>query len=256
MVVYSKLCSICRMQKPAAASTEDADVADADVADPDVADADVNEDTDDNDDDNDDDDDDAIVDKPIIDDDRNGDGNDDESIMDHRCQKNFAGSMESVGAVELVTRAWKGNKYWVQHIVGNDDSTSHVALTTDLKQYGVNHPNKPKESYWPKQPNKDGRMVFTNNKGKLHWSVRLPQSFLCDPTHQQRVIGKQLYAMVAQMEKMRVTRAEAMRLKRNVGYAHKQSLGKTFDEYKTAMKGALLHHSNEHSCCDPSWCKF
>lgn len=55
---------------------------------------------------------------------------------------------------------------------------------------------------------------------------------------------------------MGLSQRDALRLKRNYGYAHKQARGKSFQEYQTAIMGALLHHGNDHSCCDASWCDY
>jgi len=154
--------------------------------------------------------------------------------------------------VELVTRSYNSNEYWVEAIVGDDDSTSCAALTTDLKLYQAAHPDEPKANYWPR--NDDGK--FLPSKGKLHWDVQGPTTFLCDPNHRQRVVGGHIFGMAAQTAKTRVTKADAERLKCNLGYAHKQSVNKPFDEYRKAMKAALLHHGNDHSCCDPAWCAF
>jgi len=237
VIVYSKLCSVCDRKK----AVDDDD--DDDESGPDIDDDDVVDDEDD----------------ATEQADADAGTNTEHAVKHHRCPKNFAGSsksMESKGAVELVERAWRGGKFWVQAIIGDDDSTSRAALTMDLKQYEVDHPNEAKENYWPKEPNKDGKLVYVKNKGKLHWSVNGPTAFYCDPTHRTRVIGKHMFAMAAQTAKTDVTKADAQRIKRNIGYAHKQFRGKTFEEYKTAMKGALLHLGNDHSCCDASWCPF
>ena len=62
--------------------------------------------------------------------------------------------------------------------------------------------------------------------------------------------------MVAKTGQTDVTKADALRLKRNYGYAHKQFRDKPFDDYRKAMNAALLHLGNDHSDCDGSWCKY
>jgi len=238
VIVYSKLCAVCdRKMKKKTTSNDGDDKMDID-----------------DDDDDDEDDDDA---------EKNADNDDDDdqqpAIKAHRCPKNFIGSsksMESVGAVELVQRAYRTGKYWVETVVGDDDSTSRSALKIDLRQYQLDHPDVPKDSYWPKRPNKDGKMVYVPNKGKLHWSVKGPTSFLCDPTHRTRIVGNHMFALAAATAKTDVTKADALRIKRNLGYAHKQARSKLFEEYRTAIRGALLHLGNDHSCCDAEWCAF
>jgi len=242
-IVYSKLCCICDAKKKPNSSGNDDDNNGDDVDDvmPVDDDAEVGDDA---------------VDDDLVDDQMN---NNESTIREHRCPKNFTGSsksMESVGAVALVEKAWQGGKFWVETVVGDDDSTSRSALTLDLDRYKQAHPDVPKDSYWPKRMNAKGKEVPITNKGKLHWETKAPTAFLCDPTHRQRVIGKHMFAMASQTGKTDVTRADALRIKRNVGYAHKQSIGKPYEEYKTAMKGALLHLGNDHSCCDASWCGF
>jgi len=246
-VVYSKICSLCRRRSKKddhSAAAGDDDVVDIDVADSDDAQTSTVDDDDDDDDD-------------AVNDDAKDNDDDETTTTDstHHCPKNFTGSaksMESVGAVELVTRSYNSNEYWVEAIVGDDDSTSRAALTTDLKLYQAVHPDEPKANYWPR--NDDGK--FLPSKGKLHWDVKGPTTFLCDPNHRQRVVGGHIFGMAAQTAKTRVTEADAEQLKRNLGYAHKQSVNKPFDEYRKAMKAALLHHGNDHSCCDPAWCAF
>lgn len=184
-----------------------------------------------------------------------------EQVKDHRCPRNYEGSskaMESYGAVDLVTQLWQSPKnIWAKTIIGDDDSTSRAALTIDLAQYGVDHPDEPKDSYWPRNPDKDGKKgSFVDNKGKLHWSMTPPSTFLCDPTHRTRVVGSKLFELAGKSGTTLVTRADALRLKRNYGYAHKQARGKPFNEYKIAMESALYHHGNDHQYCDPAWCRY
>jgi hypothetical protein len=190
----------------------------------------------------------------------------DASGKDHRCPKNFKGSsksMEAIGAVQLVTEAFRTGKIWIEKLVGDDDSTSRAALTPNLELYAEAHPGQPKETYWPQKtipaptkadPNRT-REVFCDNKGRLKPDVPPPKSFLCDPTHRVRVIGKALFQL-AKKAASRVTKTDALRLKRNIGYAHKQARGKSFIEYCAAMLGALLHHGNDHTSCDESWCPY
>jgi len=235
--VYCKHCTICdRRKKDDNANNAGAgdDVVDADVG------SNGNDDTA-NDDNN-----------------ANDDDDDDDNPKQHRCPKNFTGSsksMESSGAVELVSKAAKSTTHWVEAIVGDDDSTSRAVLRTDLKQYQQDHPHIPKATYWPRKPDKDGRLKYVPNKGKMHWSLRPPLVFYCNPTHRWRVIGNHLFAL-QKSTTTGVTKADARRLKRNYGYAHKQSRTKSWEEYRKAMDGALLHHGNDHRYCLASWCPF
>jgi hypothetical protein len=82
-----------------------------------------------------------------------------------------------------------------------------------------------------------------------------PDEMLADPTHRVRVIAKALFAMAGKECKKHITTADALRLKRNLGYAHKQNRDKPFDEYVKAMWAALYHHFNDHSKCG-SWCPW
>jgi len=52
-------------------------------------------------------------------------------------------------------------------------------------------------------------MVFVKSKGKFRWSVKGPTAFLCNPMHQQHVVGKHIFAMASQMAKTDVTKADA-----------------------------------------------
>jgi len=129
-------------------------------------------------------------------------------------------------------------------------------LTMDLQQYWIDHPEWPREEYWPKWIDSKGRSIFIKNTGKLHWSVMPLSVCLCDPTHWVRVLGGHLFGLAAKTAHIGITKADALCLKRNYGYAHKQSRDKPYEEYKMAMDGALRHHGNDHSCCDVSWCDY
>lgn len=179
---------------------------------------------------------------------------------EHCCPKNFQGSsksMESVGAAALVTRAWESGNWWVKSVVGNDNSSSRTALTMDLAKHRELHPDKDRAACWPKKWNeKKQREEWVPNKGKLHPDVRGPSCFYCNPTHHWRVIGKHTFKLANKPAQTLVTKADAMRAKRNYGYAHKQSRDKSFEEYKKAMNGTILHHANDHSCCHEDWCPY
>lgn len=128
----------------------------------------------------------------------------------------------------------------------------------DFKKYGEDHPHLRKDDYWPRKPNTaDGKKgAFVENKGKLDWQITPPAEFLCDPAHRTRVIGSKLFELAGKSATTMVTRADALRMKRNYGYAHKQARAKSFNEYKIAMESALYHHGNDHQYCDASWCNY
>jgi hypothetical protein len=178
----------------------------------------------------------------------------------HRCPKNFVGAskaMESIAAAEIVTRVWNGGRVWVKTIVGDDDSTTRAVLSLNLKEYQEAHPDVDRASYWPTFIDKsDGKTKFKKNKGRLHWSVSPPEKMLADPTHRVRVIAKALFAYASNETRKHVTNADALRLKRNLGYAHKQNKHKPYDEYVKAMWAALYHHFNDHSKCSKDWCPW
>jgi hypothetical protein len=180
----------------------------------------------------------------------------------HRCPKNYEGSskgMEAMAAATLVTRLYNTGKAWAHTMVGDDDSSTRAVLHTDWKVYAEDHPDRPKEDYWPSFVDTDGRTKFVaprDLKGGLHYSIPPPVRFLADPTHRFRVIGGKLYAMANQETTYEVTNADAARIKQNFGYVHKQNCYKSYEDYERAMKAALEHHGIEHIYCDISWCPY
>jgi hypothetical protein len=177
----------------------------------------------------------------------------------HRCPKNFVGAakaMESIAAAEMTKRVWDTNRIWVKTIVGDDDSTTRAVLTMNLKDYKEAHPDVDRASYWPTYKDKDGTIHWKKNTGRLPWMMSPPEEMLADPTHRVRVIAKALFAFAGKETCKHVTRADALRLKRNLGYAHKQNKNKPYDEYVKAMWAALYHHFNDHSQCNSSWCQW
>jgi hypothetical protein len=189
----------------------------------------------------------------------------------HRCPKNFEGSsksMESKGAIDLLTQAWnagsKGNKYYVAALVGDDDSTTRAVCQHSLQEKLDSGKFGNEKDFWPrrtvKQGKSKGKEVLVRDTGKLPLSVEIPpKRYYADPTHRLRVYGKAMFGLTKDKSvpvKERMKSFDAERMKRNLGCCFKQSVGKSFDELQKAMKGCFGHMYNQHENCDAKWCRY
>jgi hypothetical protein len=176
----------------------------------------------------------------------------------HRCPKNFSGSskaMESIAAAEVVEEIWNTGKAWVHTMIGDDDATTRSTCTTNWKAYKEAHPGVPQHTYWPFRLSNKNQRVYAKS-GRLDWHVRPPAQFLCDPTHRLRVFTGKYYAAAQKEKETDISKADAHRMKRNLGDAVKQYRGASFERFQQAVDAALYHHFNKHEYCDPVWCKY
>ena len=154
---------------------------------------------------------------------------------EHICPMNYSGksskSMEPDGAVKLVTDIhYKYNKRtYVNKFVSDDDSSTRKILTHE-----------------------EG-----NNKGELPPSMRPPQ-FLCDVNHRIKVMAKPFFALAGLSKRMSTcSKLDAIRIKRNLGWYIRGSIknpSMTFEDFVRNAKAPVLHHFDDHRCCDASWC--
>ena len=79
--------------------------------------------------------------------------------------------------------------------MSDDDTTMKSRLTHSWKQ--LCDSGKMKTSEWPKTKNNQ----LKKDNGKLPLHV-IPPSFLADPNHRKKVVGKQLYAMATAPKKL------------------------------------------------------
>jgi len=97
-------------------------------------------------------------------------------------------------------------------------------------------------------------MKKLKDTGKLPAWMRVPTTFLVDPSHRHRVYGSYFYCLIARCCAFKKTDCEV--LIHNFGYAMKQNCGKPKDEFKTAMNAGLYHQFNDHVHCSGEWCKY
>jgi len=72
--------------------------------------------------------------------------------------------------------------------------------------------------------------------------MRVPFTFLVDPSHHHCVYGSYFYHLIARCRAFKKNNCEV--LIRNFGYAMKQNHGKPKDVFKTAMNAGLYHQFN------------
>jgi len=170
-------------------------------------------------------------------------------VPPHRCSKNWSDSskaMEPNGLVDCAKQIWNSGKAWLKIFVSDDDSSSRAALkyTLEARMFLENLLEPPRGP--------DGKKL--KDTGKLPGWMRIPTTFLVDPSHRRRVYGSYFYRLIARCRAFKKTDCEV--LIRNFGYAMKQNRGKPMDEFKTAMNAGLYHQFNDHVHCSGEWCKY
>ena len=82
--------------------------------------------------------------------------------------------------------------------------------------------------------------------------------FLCDVGHRIKCMAKPFFSLANLSNRLSTcTKIDAMRVKRNIGWyvrCYCSDDSKTFDEFVKNAKAPVLHHFDDHSCCDSSWC--
>ena len=154
---------------------------------------------------------------------------------EHQCPRNYleksSKSMEADGAVELVTGVHTlcNEQVYVKNFVSDDDASTRNILK-----------------------HKDG-----TNKGELPDSMTPPE-FLCDINHRVKVMAKPFFALASLPKRLSTcTKLDAIRIKRNIGWYIRGSIANDnicFDTFVRDAKAPILHHFDDHRCCDPSWC--
>jgi hypothetical protein len=86
---------------------------------------------------------------------------------DHRCPKNFDGSlkaMEAIATACILACLWKSGICHVRDLVTDDDSTTRSACTHDLSLIKKDFPDAPREHCWQKVEIKKGERKGQGNK--------------------------------------------------------------------------------------------
>jgi len=161
--------------------------------------------------------------------DRTPDG---EDPPEHVCPCNVdcsSKAMEPKAGLQLLTELWYDHGSYVNIIVMDDDSSTEAKCKQNVRP-------------------------IKSDKGELPKEIPEPK-FYADPNHRIKLIGKKVYKLAAMPKsKSIMTKADAMRIKRNMGYFVRRSRTKTFDEFKRDSNTVLKHHFNDHQYCDAHWC--
>ena len=91
---------------------------------------------------------------------------------------------------------------------------------------------------------------LSQSKGKLHGDISEP-SFLADPSHRVKVVARHIFSIVNESRDLgcRCTKADALRLKKYLGYMIKKNREKTIEDLSEASKIPLEHMFNSHDNC-------
>jgi len=103
--------------------------------------------------------------------------------------------------------------------------------------------------------------VYIADKGKLPLSVHAIDSFLADPSHQTKSVGRALYALFCgEGKKIGFTNVDCKRLKHNHGFWQCQNHLEPFDVFKTRSAAIIEHHYGNHEWCvstdEDGWCQY
>jgi hypothetical protein len=176
----------------------------------------------------------------------------------HHCWNNHegsSGSMELIGAVELLVEAFEKRKVVISRLCCDDDSSIRAncqcSNTNYLKNYGVDTLPKVPIS---KGINK-GKLQDRPDKGKLPAHVPEPK-FVADPNHRRKILSGELIQLDTSKvsEKFTMTRMDTTRLSKNFGYMVRTLKQRDPSEYVEAASACLEHHFDCHQFCG-DWCK-
>ena len=156
-----------------------------------------------------------------------------EQVETHECPRNYKGSskaMEADGALSLVTKLDRktDSKVFVESLVTDDDSSIRAILS---------HPSKGKQ------------------KGQLSEHIPQPR-FLADPSHRARVVDSKIFALARlRTELSPCEKIDAYRFKKYYSYMLKEARHLTLEQLIVKCKAVLEHLFDNHTYCNPKWCK-
>jgi hypothetical protein len=160
--------------------------------------------------------------------DRAGDG---EDVPEHECPCNVdcsSKAMEPRAGLQLLINVWETMGAYVKTLLMDDDSSTEAKC-------------KHRKSY------------AKADKGELPAHIPEP-TFLADPNHRVKVIGKKVFALVQKPKAVSVcTKSDALRIKKNFAYFVRQYRTKPFEEFVQASNAVVEHHFNNHQHCG-DWC--
>ena len=121
------------------------------------------------------------------------------------------------------------NKLYVEKFISDDDSS-----TRNLLCHPMEHKN-----------------------GALPLDMASP-TFLCDVGHRIKCMAKPFFSLANLSNRLSTcTKSDALRIKRNIDWCvrcYRSDSTKSFEDFVANAKAPVLHHFDDHSCCDASWC--
>lgn len=82
--------------------------------------------------------------------------------------------------------------------------------------------------------------------------------FLCDINHRIKVMAKPFFALAGLSKRLSTcTKLNAIQIKRNIGWYVRGCIASekiTFEDFCKNAKEPILHHFDDHRCCNASWC--
>jgi len=196
-------------------------------------------------------------------------------VPEHRCSQNYdpsdsSKSMEADASclhkedVELAP----DSKVHIDTLCTDDDSTVRANTKYSLKAYFDNlhgHGNWRKSDVaWPYtiRVDKNGKetRVYAKDNGHLNLQCFPIDKYITDINHRVRVIAKGLFGIRSEAKTIppgKLAKEECHRLKSITSLYLKDARNRElpFEEFCRRAPCMYLHHFNDHSCCDVSWCK-
>jgi hypothetical protein len=199
----------------------------------------------------------------------------------HRCSKNFdkqmsSKSMEAKATVQHKLDIDTGDTgAYVHTLLTDDDSTVRANMLHSYKAVADrDYPGWNEEggvgkagTDWPYdvKVNKKGGTYkhYHNDYGKIPLALTAVSKFISDVGHRVKCIAKMIFSFKYKSKKpeekgeIGLHKWECLKLKKLAGYYFKDPANQElpFEEFKCKAHCIYLHHFNDHSCCNESWCK-
>jgi hypothetical protein len=181
-----------------------------------------------------------------------------EDVPPHLCWMNHdgsSGSMESIGAVEVVVESFDKWKVVIKRLCCDDDSSIRADCQWSNADYMKNNNTDVVPQVPISKGKNKGKLQPRPDKGKLPAHVPEPD-FVADPNHRRKgLVGDLIKLDMSKVdEKFTMTRMDSTRLGKNFGYMARTLKDRDPTEYVDAAKACLEHHFDNHIYCG-SWCK-
>ena len=182
-----------------------------------------------------------------------------EEYKQHECTINFegsSGSMEAASLLDLVIRLDDLYNVQVGTLCCDDDSSVRADCQWNNETYLRKHNTTTLPQVKITRGKNKGQLQDRPDKGKLPEFIDEP-TFVSDPNHRGKLFTGELYQLKESVvaTKATVTRMDTTRLGKNFKYMARSLVGKHPDAFEDCGKAVLEHHFDNHTYCDPAWCK-